>query len=104
MGAKEIARRMSHAQRELLIAHVPAHQPLDNTVSKPAADRRRTSRSLIGEDLLRYETASKRPMFSVLTELGREVAAIVLSEYAEALILAGYTGLESPVIELKAAG
>lgn len=103
MGSKETARRLSHAQRELLIAHVPAHCPVDNTISKPAADRRRTARSLIGEELIRYETDSERPMFSVLTETGREVVAVVLGDYAEALIRAGYTGLESPIVALKAA-
>ncbi len=100
MAVKDVIKALSHAQREMLIAHVRDPQPIDFTAGTPS-DRNtsaRTRSALIEQALLRYgksgspytgDRGTQGCRLTVLTELGREVVAGVLGEYADALVLAG---------------
>lgn len=80
-------RRLSIAQREELVRHVGGAQQF--IIAARATDGRiATTRSLIEFKLLRGDDRH-RPRFTYLTNLGREAAAIILAEYADALVEAG---------------
>lgn len=80
-------RRLSVAQREELIRHVAGAQPV--VISKRGDDGRyQTIRKLVDLQLVRGDD-SNRPRFTALTYEGREAAAAILAEYADALVGAG---------------
>lgn len=93
MLTKSLLQKISELRRKVLIAHVGAdgpmpYRPVDgNAIS-----------GLLHMKLLRYVNGGRA---TVLTELGREAACVVLAEYAEALILAGAG--HSPLEQLLAA-
>lgn len=80
-------RRLSVVQRDELTKHVAGAQPV--IVSKMGDDGRyQTIRKLVELQLVRGDDPH-RPRFTALTEAGRRVAAIILGEYADALVAAG---------------
>jgi|SRR5579872_5606297 len=99
MGARELIKRLSHDQREILVGHVPSPQPIDYRPNADGRHARRTMNALKRLALIHNDCpgGKKTPTHTKLTELGREVVAGVLAEYAEALISAGFTGLNSPL-------
>lgn len=92
-----IANGLSKAQAEMLLEHldgawVPA--PIEQGV------RSATRAGLLRIELIRFEGAKQTPTHTVITEVGRSVLAHVLSNYADALIRAGYLIAEAPAIEI----
>lgn len=86
-------RKLSAAQREYLIRHVADRVPV-NTGGPTAGPRI----ALSGYGLIRgwpYEV--HRPRFTELTDHGRYAAALLLGDYTDALVAAGY--LEFPLDE-----
>jgi hypothetical protein len=84
---KAFVRRLSVVQRAVLIEHVAGAKPV--VVSKTGLEGDyATVRKLIDLQLVRGDH-SNRPRFTMLTDAGREVAAILLAEYADALVAAG---------------
>jgi hypothetical protein len=80
--------RLSHAQRQLLIDHI------DGEVAIMGDSK--TRRSLLKFGLLKpLPPNSPRPRYTALTVLGRHALSIILSQYAETLVRAGY--LERPI-------
>ena len=92
MGVPETVKRLSHDQRELLIAHVPEPQLIDYRPDADGRNARRTTNAMVRLGLVREDHAGnpKVARFTVITELGREVAAGVLAIYAEHLVRAGF--------------
>lgn len=80
-------RRLSVAQREELVNHVAGAQPF--TVG-PRGDGARMFcvRKLIELGLIKGDHR-ERPRFTHITDAGREAAAAILGEYADALVQAG---------------
>lgn len=94
MNHKNVARSLSRAQRNLLIAHIDG----TNDIAVPVFIKERTSArvGLISLKLIRPD----RPRWATkttITEDGRQVLATILADYAEALVAAGYD-LSSPTI------
>ena len=94
MNHKNVARSLSRAQRNLLIAHIDG----TNDIAVPVFIKERTNArvGLISLKLIRPD----RPRWATkttITEDGRQVLATILADYAEALVAAGY-GLSSPTI------
>lgn len=81
-----LIKKLSNAQRNLLIQHIDSMVPVERTIGP----LRMTFVSLMRLELITGKGPSIRPRHTVLTMLGREVVATLLSEYAEALIRAGY--------------
>jgi hypothetical protein len=87
---RNIVRRLSHVQREMLIAHIDGPKPIRTMPGPESKNERRTTRSLENFGLLSAKrTCAIRPRSTHLTDLGREVLAAVLANYAEALVRAG---------------
>ena len=99
MGTRDIVKRLSHDQRELLVEHVPGFCPIDYRPTVNGRQIRQTMQALIRLGLIREDRPGGKhvPTHTKITELGREVVASVLAEYAEALMSAGYTGLALPL-------
>ena len=95
MLPKAIARLLSNIQRNCLIEHVPGPQPFH--ISKA----RQTKQSLFDFKLLGTPGGipNARPTELRLTELGREVACIILGQYADALVSCGV--LHEPLTEVE---
>lgn len=75
--------RLSGRQRESLVKHVEGPQPIGEHAQLGVVD------SLVTMGLLRKVARGSDPRRSVLTYAGREAAAIVLGELADALVAAG---------------
>lgn len=88
------ARRMTHAKRDILIDHVAAPQPIDRRPAKgDAARRKRLITEMIGRGFLmercfdyRHAGARRAATHTHLTERGRQVAAVILADAADALV------------------
>jgi hypothetical protein len=90
MDHRNIVRRLSHVQREMLIAHIDGPRPVRMMPGPDSKNERRTARSLENFGLLSVKrTCEIRPRSTHLTDLGREVLAAVLANYAESLVRAG---------------
>ncbi len=83
-----IARHLSPAQRQCLIAHIDKPQPL---VIKDAESNGlyKTKMVLCEKQLLCPTDNSPRPKSLRMTRLGREIVCHVLGEYADFLMAAG---------------
>jgi hypothetical protein len=90
--------RLSVAQREELIKHVPAPQPI---VRWRDDNRLKTILRLMELDLLRGDQPIT-PRFTHLTMLGREAVAHVLGQYADALVAAGVLERQRRPLDLAA--
>lgn len=87
-------RKLSVAQRNYLISHVQEGRVPVNTGGPTAAPRI----ALSGHGLIRgWPRDVDRPRFTELTEHGRYAASLILGDYADALVAAGY--LELPFDE-----
>jgi hypothetical protein len=82
---QRLASRLSVAERDELVKHVGSEQPF---VAYRPDNRGKTIASLLRERLIKGEPLTS-PKKTSLTVRGREVAAIVLGEYADALVAAG---------------
>lgn len=78
-------RRLSARQRESLVKHVEGPQPLITDNSNLAS----VVASLTATGLLRVVARGSAPDRSVITYPGREAAAIVLGQLADAMVAAG---------------
>lgn len=91
-------RKLSISQRNLLISHIDG--PVDVTV----VDFHQTQprRALMDLGMLRGSPAGTiRPRATALTERGRMAVAMVLGEYADALIRAGILKQQHPLEVLR---
>src|SRR5579863_25172 len=91
-------RRLSAAQRNLLIDHIdgPVDVSLINRWDKSAR------RGLISTRLLEgHPRGSIRPRQTTLTERGREALGMVLGDYADALVRAGLLEQQNPLAVLR---
>lgn len=80
-------RRLSITQREMLIAHID--REVDIVVAAPHLIPSRTALMNLG--LLRRHPANAiRPRQTALTEAGRHAVSVILGDYADALVRAGY--------------
>lgn len=95
-------RRMTAAQRDFLLRHVP-----DRKVPVNLQDAPQTRISLTGLGLIQgypLNLPGSRPRHTVLTERGRYAAALLLGDYADALVAAGFLDLpldERPLAVLQ---
>ena len=80
-------RRISIAQREELIRHVASNQPFI-VAARGDDGRMPTVRRLIELNLLKGDDRV-RPRHTYLTDAGRECVAMILADYADALVAAG---------------
>lgn len=78
--------QLSVPKRKVIVRHVAADGPLPFSIGNPDAV---CIRSLITWKILRPHPQVHPMRATVLTNLGREVACMVLAEYADALIAAG---------------
>lgn len=89
-----IAEDLSALQRNFLIKHIDGAKeiPVPVFVHEQTGPRA----NLIKRDLIKLN----RPKFAsktLLTDKGRAVLAIILGDYADALVRAGFTGVASPL-------
>lgn len=93
MFAAELSTKISSAQRQYLLRHIDTRVPFN------CRSERGTVLSLLKLKLIRDPSPSKTtfPTSTVLTELGREVVAALLAEYAETLIRAGCLEVDEEV-------
>jgi hypothetical protein len=86
MPSKTFVHNLSTAQRDLLIRHI------DRAVDVVICDQPRSREALLKTGLLKPELPGPqpKPRRTVLTEKGRRAVAMILAEYAEALVAAGY--------------
>lgn len=90
---------LSVYQREMLVSHVPGMQPIDQRVDPATNARFRTITILVRDGLVKYDRDNRyRPTATYLTDLGREVAAAILADYAEALVEAGALEALPPIV------
>lgn len=91
MSASSIAKRLSHPQRDILIAHIVAPQRIYHRGDPAGKFRQHTVMALLKLGILKplVVCGQKRAKVTVLTDFGREVAASILADYAEALVRAG---------------
>ena len=85
-----LARRMTRPQSDMLLEHIDGSRWVD---AKLTADHKApTRRGLVALGLIEYRPCGSAafPKFTYITEKGRHVLAQVLSDYADALIAAGY--------------
>lgn len=87
---KTIAGRITRAQCDMLLEHIDGSRWIDAPLK--ADHMMPTRRGLMGMGLIEYRVrgSSAAPRFTYITEKGRYVLAQVLSNYADALIAAGY--------------
>jgi hypothetical protein len=91
-------RKLSTHQRNLLIDHIDGE--VDVVVSDPHKVQCRNALMALG--LLRGSpTQAVRPRITVLTERGRMAVAMILGDYADALVRAGLLEQENPLLVLK---
>jgi hypothetical protein len=91
-------RKLTSHQRNLLIDHIDG--PVDVVVTD--AHKVQCRNALIGLGLLRgTPSQAVRPRLTVLTERGRMAVAMVLGDYADALVRAGLLEQENPLLVLK---
>jgi hypothetical protein len=94
-------RNLSVAQRDYLIRHVAIGRVPVNTGGPTAGPRI----SLSGHGLIRgFPLTADRPRHTELTEHGRYAACLLLGDYADALVLAGFLELppdERPLATLQ---
>lgn len=98
MFHEEVARKLTAEARNLLVDHVDGSRFVE--VPVVIGERTRTRQTLLNLRLLKYgwlgedgkgkATYNPRPTATYMTDDGRHVLAIVLAEYADALIRAGY--------------
>jgi hypothetical protein len=89
-----MAAELTPLQRNFLIKHIDGSGEIPVPVF--VAERKGPRAALIARGLLK----PNRPNFAsktLLTEKGRAVLAIILGEYADALVRAGFTGVASPL-------
>lgn len=94
----EIARKLPDAARALLIEHVDGSRFVE--VPVVIGERTKTRHTLLNLGLLKpgwidadgvqHGTYSVRPSTTYITDDGRQVLAVILANYADALIRAGY--------------
>lgn len=90
---REVADQLSKPQRDRLVEHVDGAAWIEPGIEADDVARMRSLTSLANLGLIRFpHTASHRPRKSVITEDGRMVLAMVLADYAEALLRAGLGG------------
>lgn len=88
-----IVRRLSGAQRELLIEHIDQGCPV-------LPQQVITRNALLALELIRStRPLDRHPRRTVLTERGRMVLAMLLGQYADALVKAGYSLMPSGFLE-----
>ena len=92
---KQVARNLRFIERDLLVEHVDGE--MDVPVPVFVKERMTARNSLIAKGLIRPDRPH-RATKTIITEDGRQVLAVALAEYAEALLRAGYTGFSSPLI------
>lgn len=85
--------RLSGYQRGMLIAHIDGAVDVTTHGHHHVVVRN----SLMSNGMLRGETPGGRPRATVLTERGRMALAMVLGDYADALIRAGLLDQERPI-------
>jgi len=85
-------RSLSIPQREILIKHAPG--PVEYVIYRSDQDYKKeigrltATRKMIDMQMIRGDHP-RRPRYTSLTRHGREAVAMILAEYAEALISAG---------------
>lgn len=90
---ESIVRRLSGTQRELLVDHIDQGAPV-----RP--QQALTRSALLALDLIRSTRPHDRhPRRTVLTEKGRMVLAMLLGQYADALVKAGYALMPSGFLD-----
>ena len=100
MFHEQIAQRLSKHQRDMLVEHIDGKLfvPVPVTLRNPA--RNRSTLALIDAKLIRYSghwrSDHNRPQSTRITDDGRQVLAIILAQYAEALIRAGHARQQVP--------
>lgn len=78
------ALRLSSAQRDMLIAHI------DGDVGIIRSFQAVARKALLARGLLRTPSChTARPAFTRLTDAGRQAVAVILGDYADALVRAG---------------
>jgi hypothetical protein len=80
-----MVRRLSLAKRDLLIEHIDTAV----LVHHKHASRTIVAKSLMRDGLIRADMAGARPSATVLTPAGREAVAMILADYADAMVRAG---------------
>lgn len=99
MLSPRAVRCLSISQREMLIAHIDV--PVDIDVSEYANFPVR--RSLFKMKLLQpHPIGAIRPRQTALTTAGRHAVAVILADYADALVRAGLLEQEQPMRALQA--
>ncbi len=90
----EIAKRLTHQQREMLLRHIDGEARI---IQYPTSvyQEQLTRLSLVKQRLLRHSrlpgtAASLRPTHTSITPLGREVLCALLASMAEQLLSAGF--------------
>lgn len=86
MDVVKVARRLSWDQQELLIAHVVGNQAVINGTGMIDRETRKTRASLAQRGLIKIVPGQHQ---TAITELGREIAAIVLGDAADRLVRMG---------------
>lgn len=86
---------LSACVRDLLIEHIESVVPLVRTVTRAEAGRTRMRRVLIAQGALRYDRQDF-PRATLITERGRQRLATALADWADALVRAGYSGVNPP--------
>lgn len=89
MNHAAVAALMSKHKRDLLVSHVDGSAEIPVALWGDDRGALRTSTALIAAGLLSPVPAMPRPRFTRITEDGRMVLALILAEYAEALVRAG---------------
>lgn len=91
-----VAHQMSKPARDLLLEHIDGTSYVAAPFSVQDPARKRTALALMDRGLIRF-SGYKKHQSTRITEDGRKVLAWLLASYAEALVKAGFTGLESPL-------
>jgi hypothetical protein len=87
---RTIAGRMTRAQSDMLLEHIDGSRWVDAPVKADFMMPTRRGLMCLGLIEYRVKGSSAFPKFTYITEKGRHVLAQVLSNYADALIAAGY--------------
>lgn len=91
-------RKLTMLQRNLLIDHIDGE--VDVVLSDPHKTQTRNAMMVLG--LLRgTPSQANRPRATVLTERGRMAVAMILGDYADALVRAGLLEQENPLLVLQ---
>lgn len=87
---RTIAGRMTRAQCDMLLEHIDGSRWVDAPVKADFMMPTRRGLMCLGLIEYRVKGSAAFPKFTYITEKGRHVLAQVLSNYADALIAAGY--------------